>query len=469
MPTHILTRYESPQAVATLEHHLQTCDECSKVTRASRTACKTGQKLHEMTVQGALANKANQGVRGTRPWHEKLDLADLSNPKLFADYMGSVKEANKQSAFSKLLRVTATIEAVDTSVWQGYFPGGEIVAQGCGLWIPKASEGNGYTDPQWGNSISQILSGGLAVVGGSYHFARPDLGSSGTAEGDWYLGRHPSQCFSPSFPWVFSLDAESAGGSAGWCYEFLNFVSSKIGYSCWFYSFSSWISSRGVQAYGNPLWIAWPNPSDPPNMGWPVITMNQYGTRGFSIGAVDADTFQGSHDALLRLAGVGTAPAPPPPPPVAQGASSDMSIAVANHPNGTRMDWVCIAPGGQVYHKYGDPAWDVSKHSSWEMISADTDARAVTIGWVYPANPGLVITRLASSGLLYLITWSPQNGWSSWVADPSGGVLAVPAWKGEVGVKGDPGAAGPAGPAGPAGSATYIAHNHKTDGGVPTG
>jgi GH25 family lysozyme M1 (1,4-beta-N-acetylmuramidase) len=208
-----------------------------------------------------------------------------------------------------------SIEGIDISMWQGVFPWNEAVSQGIGWCIAKASEGIGYTDPQWQNNQRALLAPG-PIVGGSYHFLRPDLGNDPAGEADWYLSRHDLKCFDPATPWIFALDAESNGGSAGGCYAFLDHVSARIGYSCWFYSYSNWIDTRGVQAFNRPLWIAWPNPGPAPSHGWPTITAVQYGIRStFSVGGVDADRFEGDQAALLKLAGASGGAPPVTSPP----------------------------------------------------------------------------------------------------------------------------------------------------------
>lgn len=289
-----LSRREPRDQMAELERHIASCQVgCREPRSTGRGRCAVGAALHERLVRAAHENP--------KDWIESVSLPDR----------GSIHHP------ARLLRLRlsiggSTIEGIDTSIWQGAFPWNEAIAQGVGSGIAKASEGNGYTDPQWGRSVGWLV-GQNQLVGGSYHFARPDLGNSAAAEADWYLSRHPALCFDPRTPWIFALDAESAGGSAAYCYEFLARVNQRVGYSCWFYSFANWISSRGVQAFNQPLWIAWPNPGDPPNLGWPAITQVQYGARSFSIGAVDANRFLGDVNVLLKLAGVSSsAPAADP-------------------------------------------------------------------------------------------------------------------------------------------------------------
>jgi len=251
-------------------------------------ACPEARRIHDQIVVAARARH----LGGQAPWWQELDLRHVPTERHLDEWL------------SERALAVAQLEGIDVSLWQGLFPWNEAAVQGILLGIAKASEGEGYTDPQWGRNVSALLAPG-PIVGGSYHFLRPDLGNNPVTEALWYLSRHPAACFATSQPWVFSLDAESNGGSASGCYAFLDAVSSRIGYSCWFYSYSSWITSRGVQATSRPLWEAWPNPAPMPNLGWPAVTMQQYGLRGFSVGQVDANRFFGPMATLLKLAGAG--------------------------------------------------------------------------------------------------------------------------------------------------------------------
>jgi len=433
--TFTLDRYENQNLLGQLDEHRLRCRTCQEATRVER-ACYRARKLHESIVRGAqmryTVRKASPGV-GTQaaPWYQTIELADLPNEKSATEFLRETAEKRKLD----------TLQGIDVSLWQGVFPWDEAVAQGMSLALAKASEGRGYTDSQWGANVAALLAPG-PIVGGSYHFLHDD----GVGEASWYLSRHPAACFSTTQPWVFACDAEAGDGSAEACYAFLSTVSSKIGYSCWFYSYPNWISTRGVQAYGNPLWIAYPNPGAPPNMGWPAITMHQYGTRGFSVGQVDANTFEGDLRTLYVLGGVGAAPAPdpgpPPPPPILQGAQ-DMSLAVAPHPNGVRVDLVVVGVDRKTYHCNGAVGWDASSYSPWEVLSGP-DTRAVSASWLNPANPGLVVWRTQDDGSIQVLNWSAQNGWSTQAQ--VAGLVSRGAWveeagpKGDKGDKGDPGA-----------------------------
>jgi GH25 family lysozyme M1 (1,4-beta-N-acetylmuramidase) len=432
-----LARFEDPGLFDRFEAHRLDCPTCLQAT-SHRIACAQGMAIHEAMVQDA------HGAIGLQPpWYQRIDLAELSSEPIFADF---IEEAAEARAFAG-----ATIEGCDTSVWQGAFPWTEAVQQGLGWGIAKSSEGDGFTDPRWGSSVAQLLAPG-PLVGGSYHFARPDLNNSGPAEAAWYLSRHPAACFTASVPWIFALDAESAGGNASWCYAFLDTVSSRIGYSCWFYSYQSWIRGRSVQAFTRPLWIAWPNPSDPPAEGWPAITAWQYGTRGFSVGQVDANRFLGDAAALYKLAGVGPAAPVPVSPPPARGGSSSMTLAVAPRIDGSGVDVFRIPPDGSIWWQGNTPAWVLS---GWGQLPAlPAPAREVAAAWIDPDT--LYVCVVTVDGVAYQNIIRPSNGWkaATWLVGT--GTWLVPASLHDL-TAGPPGAPGPQGPPGPSST-----HHHTT-------
>lgn len=255
-----------------------------------------------------------------------------------------------------------SIELRDVSSFQGAVDWAALARSGLAGGLAKASEGVGYEDSRWRANQAALLGLG-SLVGGSYHFARPDLNpgiSGAVAEAGWYLSRHDPRCFEPGVPWIFALDAESAGGSAAWCYAFLAHVAERTGYACWFYSYASWIDSRGVRAIGSPLWLAWPDTNGPlPTMGWPVVSMQQYGVGGAPgiAGQVDLNRFLGDLAGLLTLAGV-IPPVPVPPSPAALG-DSHMRIAIRPGGPNDRYDRCALranpATGAMEYwHGWGD-------------------------------------------------------------------------------------------------------------------
>jgi GH25 family lysozyme M1 (1,4-beta-N-acetylmuramidase) len=249
-----------------------------------------------------------------------------------------------------------TLKGIDVSTWQGTIDWGAVASSDNAFAIAKATEGNGYTDPQWGNNQAALLAPG-PLVGGSYHFCRPDLGNTPEAEAQWYLGRHDVRVFEPTTPWIFALDFEVAGGNDAWVRGFLGYVRGHVGYECWFYSSPSKIQERGVTPNSSPLWIAYyvpdPNQATPPNMGWPAVTNWQWGgapVPGIA-GSVDANIFYGDQQTLLLLAGAG-GHAPEPSGPSKTGSSEDQTMVTFQY-NAAEQTF-CVDSAGKLQQRYFD-------------------------------------------------------------------------------------------------------------------
>jgi GH25 family lysozyme M1 (1,4-beta-N-acetylmuramidase) len=244
-----------------------------------------------------------------------------------------------------------SVDGIDVSNYQGAIDWNAVAGSGIGFAIAMASEGNGFTDPWWPPNQAALLAPG-PLVGGSYHFARPDLGNSPQAEADWYLSRHDPRCFDPSVPWIFSLDFEVQAGGNAWVQAWLQTVAARIGYNPWFYSNCGLIRQYGIQPANWPLWIAQYDAGPPNACGWPAVTAWQWGTRTIPgiAGNVDADSFLGDRQTLLVLAGSGriTPPQPPHTDPVPW-RYRQMSDAVTTRPDGTE-DRFTVQPDGSGRH-----------------------------------------------------------------------------------------------------------------------
>lgn len=401
-----LPRHEDRDLLFDFGTHRSRCAVCGQHTRV-RGGCPEGRRLHELLVLDAQARRP--------PWYERIDLAELPTERMGVEYLRAARDA-------------ATVEGVDASVWQGAFPWTQLPGLGIGLGIAKATEGNGFTDPQWGASVAALL-GQSAIVGGSYHFSREDLGNTAMGCATWYLSRHPAPCFDPAVPWVFSLDSESSGGSAGWVYAWLDTVSNRIGYSSWFYSYASWISSRGIHATNRPLWIAWPNTGPPPNEGWPVVTMQQYGTRAIGGGQVDADRFFGNRATLLTLAGIESTP-PAPPVPAAIPKDEDMGeiafVDLSAQTSEQGMAWVDAA-GSLWWWTYDQKTG--TKRTAAIVATGLAPRTAPTLQTADSASQLQLAARMADGTVMHMVRpytngaawWSPER-----YGSPDGGMPADP-------------------------------------------
>jgi GH25 family lysozyme M1 (1,4-beta-N-acetylmuramidase) len=185
----------------------------------------------------------------------------------------------------------------DLSKWQaGAYSGGGGFTFG----LAKASEGNGYADPTYGRHLTAIKAHGL--VPGAYHFARPDLGNSPEAEADWFL-----RVVGDPRGLLLALDLEVGSGSlGGWRDRFCDRVQGRVGRPCWWYSYSNFVNTRGLNTAGAdyPFWLAWPDANGAlPRFSFGGVSMQQYGLTGVPgiSGDVDANRFFGSLDQLRRL------------------------------------------------------------------------------------------------------------------------------------------------------------------------
>jgi hypothetical protein len=187
-----------------------------------------------------------------------------------------------------------TLEGGDESMWQGAVDWDAVKASGRAFEICKATEGVGYIDPQWAANRAGMLR--IGITPGAYHFSRPDLGNSPDAEAEWFLN-----VVSPGPGWILVHDAESAGGSLAWCDEFERRCATLLGgYHVWFYSYLTWMQSRGIVGSDllgrSPLWLAWPDVNGPLPF---AAAAQQYGSGGLTGG--DLDRFFGDASQLAAL------------------------------------------------------------------------------------------------------------------------------------------------------------------------
>jgi len=310
----------------------------------------------------------------------------------------------------------------------------------------KLTEGVGYKDPAADRHMIAILN--QPIVPAGYHFGRPDLngGQGGAyAEADWFWTVATS--YGGARGMLLGLDAESAGGSAGWCADFLGRLTWRSGgYNPWCYSYWNWMQTRGVVGAAllqtSPLWLAWPDANgDTP--GGVAVSMQQYGLGGVPgiQGSVDLNRFYGSVEQLKKLTvpdpnatpvAAVEPPAPPPPPPPSGGGSM-----VAPRPGSDRHDAVFITHAGS---RFGH---------GWSNSISDDSATPPTASYEdWPAPEGVALV----AGTAWAF-WDSSGDWFSWGAQaPDGnwwygwGTLAaanVSGWKRWANFSSDVPVAGP--------------------------
>ena len=188
--------------------------------------------------------------------------------------------------------------------------------------ICKATEGNGYTDPNCDAHYQRAKSQGKLL--GVYHFARPDLGNTGQAEAEWFV----SQIQGYIGEAVLVLDFEVQTWKVDWAKAFLDRVYALTGVKPMIYTSGSVVTGNdwsSVVAGDYGLWIAyWPNkyqyswdwPTSPSEMtygigAWPFWAVWQFSSRN---GKLDCDVANLDRDAWMKYAAKNGKPAPAPTP-----------------------------------------------------------------------------------------------------------------------------------------------------------
>lgn len=190
------------------------------------------------------------------------------------------------------------ILGIDISHHQGAPDLAAVRRSGRRFVVVKATEGTGYTDPQFAASRSRAHAAGLVV--GLYHFARAgDAHAEASAFAHAVGGLQPGE--------FVVLDWEvTAPDPAGWCATWLAATRDALGVTPLIYlnqsarDGSDW--TRVVRS-GVPLWLArYDGSTDACGSGrWPAPAMKQYsesGTVPGVAGPVDLDVFYGTEDEL---------------------------------------------------------------------------------------------------------------------------------------------------------------------------
>lgn len=199
--------------------------------------------------------------------------------------------------------------------------------------IMKSSEGVSSTDPYFARNQSGARRVGM--LRGYYHFCRPDLGNSATAEADWMLS-----VIGPLMTGeVLCLDFEVAYASpVTWCLAFLNRIYSQTGIKPFLYINLNTVNSYNwspVISAGYPLWLAvWdgnPNPATP-TTPWGFTAIKQYNAeQNIHVGSLtnaDVDSFNGDAAAFRAYGRAATSDTQPPTVPTNLSGSAASSTQV---------------------------------------------------------------------------------------------------------------------------------------------
>ena len=210
------------------------------------------------------------------------------------------------------------LTGIDISKWQGADFNVDAAAD---FVICKATEGTGYVDPLCDKFYQQAKAKGKLL--GVYHFARPDLGTTGEAEAEYFVKNIKGYIGEA----ILVLDYECAPYSDDWAYAFAKRVHDLTGVWPMLYASASKINgvnwSKTAKNCG--LWIAGypnaynvpnpptPKPSDMPyGIGaWPFWAIWQYTS---SAGALDRDIANMDATAWRKYAAVNGEAKPTPQP-----------------------------------------------------------------------------------------------------------------------------------------------------------
>ena len=143
------------------------------------------------------------------------------------------------------------LKGIDISKWQA---GIDLSKIDTDFVICKATEGLGYTDKNCDGFYQEAKRLGKKL--GVYHFARPDLRNTATAEADWFVketkGYHKEA--------ILILDWESGDlGNVTWAKSWLDRVYEKTGVKPVIYMSASVMSSYDWSSVANAdygLWVA---------------------------------------------------------------------------------------------------------------------------------------------------------------------------------------------------------------------
>lgn len=208
--------------------------------------------------------------------------------------------------------IPSGIQGDDVSGYQTGIDWSRVAADGGQFSYAKATEGLGYTNPEFANEYDGAYSAGL--IRGAYHFALPDV-SSGAAQADYFVDNGGGwSADHQALPGMLDLEADPYGSECyglsqsqmvGWINDFVTEYQARAGRDPVFYTGYYWWQdcTGNTNAFVNidPLWIA-SYGTDSPMIpgGWGYYTFWQYADSGVLPG--DQDVFSGDHSRLLALA-----------------------------------------------------------------------------------------------------------------------------------------------------------------------
>jgi len=252
---------------------------------------------------------------GGNYWSDYAGVDEFSGPD--QDQPGSdgigdtpyVIDANNTDRYPLMSPWTPTpvyVEGIDVSHHQGSIDWAQVCSAGYRFAFVKASEGVGWTDPNFEANMENGREAGLLM--GAYHFARPDLGNSPVDEAEYFINIASKYLAEGFLRPVLDLERGASLGKdalSEWVHTWMETVRKETGIEPILYVNSNYANNyldESLTKYY--LWIAhWTyDISVSPNTGiWESWSFWQYSDNG-SIpgiaGGVDLDLFNGDMQKL---------------------------------------------------------------------------------------------------------------------------------------------------------------------------
>jgi GH25 family lysozyme M1 (1,4-beta-N-acetylmuramidase) len=201
----------------------------------------------------------------------------------------------------------AVVYGIDVSGHQGNVDWASYWNQGKRFAYVKATEGTGYTNPNFAQQYNGSYN--IGMIRGAYHFARPDV-SSGATQANYFLAHGGGWSRDgKTLPGVIDMEYNpygstcyglSTAGMTSWVRSFSDTYRTKTGRYPIIYTSTSWWNQcvSGDFSSTNPLWVARyaSAPGTLPH-NWSYHTFWQY-----SSSPIDQNEFNGAYDRLQALA-----------------------------------------------------------------------------------------------------------------------------------------------------------------------
>lgn len=255
------------------------------------------------TAGGAPTPEPTSGARSagiTEPGQAYMGWRERGTP---------LKASQLDTSAARESGVTATVNGIDVSNWQGQVDWAGQRAAGKRFAYVKATEGTSYKSPSFSHQYTGSYTQGF--IRGSYHFALPDR-SSGTAQADWFVNNGggwsadgktlPGALDMEWNPYGATCFGKTQAGMVTWIQDFVKRYKARTGRAPVIYTNTNWwnqcVGHDTRFAAEVPLWIArYSTAAGTLPTGWSYYTFWQY-----SDTPIDQNVFNGSLDRLRALA-----------------------------------------------------------------------------------------------------------------------------------------------------------------------